>query len=246
MTLDLAGRIALVTGSSGGIGLAIARQLGRHSARVVVNSRDRARAAAATLRREGVQAIAIAADVSRPAAAQRLVAATKREFGRIDIQVNNAGVNAIFPAETFPADEWTRVLKTNPFAVFYCSQAAGSVMLEQGSGMIINIGSAAGKVAMPNRVAYVTAKHGIEGLAKALAIEWGRRGVRVVAIDPGYVRTGMVARSQAQAGFNDSAIVQRSPGPKGRSRAKVVSLGRSLWAVISGCSSPTQRREQYW
>jgi 3-oxoacyl-[acyl-carrier protein] reductase len=209
----LSGRVAVVTGSSGGIGLAISTEFAREGASVVLNSRDagRAKQAAESLRQEGLQASAFAADVRDPAQARALAEAAVEHHGRLDIWVNNAGVNVIKPALELEPDEWARVIDTNLSGCFFGSQAAGRVMVPQKRGVIIQIGSIIGEVGLPRRVPYTAAKHGLIGLTKALATEWAKDNVRVVGLDPGYVSTGLAIKFQASGTFTAADIERRTP-----------------------------------
>jgi 3-oxoacyl-[acyl-carrier protein] reductase len=117
----------------------------------------------------------------------------------------------IAPADTLNPDDWDRAIQTNLSGPFYCSQAAAPYMFERGGGVIVNIGSIAGHVAFPARAAYAAAKHGLEGLTKVLALDWAPRGVRVVNVDPAYIKTEMDERDQATAGYDDVAIERRTP-----------------------------------
>ncbi|TME02436.1 MAG: glucose 1-dehydrogenase [Chloroflexi bacterium] len=212
-TRRLGGRVAVVTGSSGGIGLAIATEFAREGASVVVNSRDaeRAEKAASTLAQEGLRVSGFAADMRRPEEARALAQTAATRYGRLDIWVNNAGINVIKPALELEADEWAAVIDTNLSACFYGSQAAGRLMVPQKSGVIIQIGSIIGEVGLPRRVPYTAAKHGLIGLTKVLAAEWARDNVRVVCLDPGYISTGLGVKSQARGAFTAADIERRTP-----------------------------------
>ena len=207
-TLD--GLVAVVTGSSSGIGRAIAARLAAGGARVVVNSRDQDRAteAAAAI---GHGAVPVAADVSDPAGAQAIVDAAVDAFGTLDVLVNNAGIPLVRPAEEITAEEWARVIGTDLTGPFLCAQAAGRVMLAGGGGTIVNISSLLGAIAIPGRTAYAVAKHGLDGLTKSLAVEWADRGVRVVSVNPGYVATPFVEQTMKSGRFAASDIERRTP-----------------------------------
>ncbi|HEY8643524.1 MAG TPA: glucose 1-dehydrogenase [Candidatus Dormibacteraeota bacterium] len=209
----LAGRVAAVTGSSRGIGRAIAAAYLAEGAQVIVNSRQ-ADVAAATARELGDNAAGVAADVSTAEGARALVQGAVDHFGRLDVMVANAGINIVKDAVDFEPEEWRRVLATNLDGVFYCAQAAGRLMLEQGSGSVISIASVTSFNAFPRRAAYATAKAGLVMLTKVLAAEWGPGGVRVNAIAPGYVRTDLV-QGLADGGELDLGAVQRRT-PMGR------------------------------
>ncbi len=209
----LHGKVAVVTGSSGGIGQAIAHEFAREGASVVINSRDAARAqdAAAAMEREGFQATAFVADIRDPVQARALASAAVDSFGRLDIWVNNAGVNVIKPALELEPAEWAQVIETNLSGCFYGSQAAARHMVPQKSGVIIQIGSIIGEVGLPRRVPYTAAKHGLIGLTKALGTEWAKDNVRVVCLDPGYISTGLAVKSQGGGAFTAADIERRTP-----------------------------------
>ncbi|WP_158548648.1 SDR family NAD(P)-dependent oxidoreductase [Blastococcus sp. TF02A-26] len=210
---SVAGLVAIVTGSSSGIGKAIAARLAMGGARVVVNSRDagRAQEAADELTAEGHDAHPVAADVSRPEGATGLVEAAVDAYGRVDVLVNNAGVPSVRPAEELSLEDWSSVLATNLTGPFLCAQAAARVMLPRSSGVIVNVSSILGSTAIPGRTAYVTAKHGLEGLTRSLAVEWAPRGIRVVSVSPGYVATPLVTQTMQRGGFSAEDINRRTP-----------------------------------
>lgn len=211
--LSLAGVVAIVTGSSSGIGRAIAGRLAACGARVVVNSRDeqRATAAADDILAIGHQARGVAADVRDPIGAQKLVDAAIQTYGQLDVLVNNAGIPSVRPAEETTAEQWADVLATNLTGPFLCAQAAARVMLPRNHGVIINVSSIFGSVAVPGRAAYTTAKHGLLGLTRSLAVEWSNRGVRVVSVSPGYVATPLVAQAMNSGGFSSNDVQRRTP-----------------------------------
>src|SRR2546423_14376009 len=171
----LHGKVAVVTGSSGGIGHAIAYELSREGASVVINSRDAARAAgaAAAMEQEGLRATAFAADIRDPVQARALASAAVDRFGRLDVWVNNAGVNVIKPALELEPDEWTRVIDTNLSGCFYGSQAAARHMIPQKSGVIIQIGSIIGEVGLPRRGPFTAAKHRLLRPTQVAGAGWG-------------------------------------------------------------------------
>ena len=183
----LDGKIALVTGSSSGIGFAIARRLGELGAKVVVNSRsdERAQETASDAKREGITATAAGGDVSTPAGVARVFERTLQAHGTLDILVNNAGQIVVKPSEELAYEEWQRIIGINLTGPFLCAQAAGRIMLESGEGVIVNVSSMLSHISLPGRLAYAASKHGVDGITRTLGIEWGRRGVRVVSVNPG-------------------------------------------------------------
>jgi 3-oxoacyl-[acyl-carrier protein] reductase len=188
---ELAGKIALVTGGSRGIGLAIARRLGQMGARVAICARRQAQLeqAASSLRSENIEALAVPADVTCGDEALSLVNETQREWGPIDILVNNAGTGVFGPFHEFGEKEWDTVLDTNLKAVFLLSRAVAPEMIRRETGHIINISSLAGKSAFANGAIYCASKWGLMGLTGAMAEDLRAHGVRVSAVCPGSVAT---------------------------------------------------------
>lgn len=211
--IDLSGQVAIVTGASSGIGQAIAQRLGAAGARVVVNSRsqERAEKAAAGLREAGVDALGVAADIGRDEQAYALIDAAVERYGQLDVLVNNAGQPSVSPSEELDPADWRRVIDTDLSGAFYCAQAAGRVMLRQGSGVIVNISSIFGQTGHVMRAAYAASKHGLDGLTKVLASEWAPRGVRVCSVNPAYVATPLVDTAMASGGFAVEDINRRTP-----------------------------------
>ena len=191
----LAGRVALVTGASRGIGAAIAGAFGREGAMVAVNyHRSEARAAevVATIQAAGSQAIAVRADVSDGAAVRAMVERTVAAFGPVDVLVNNAGILNALPLDQMSEDVWDEMMATNLRSVFLCARAVLPAMLARGRGKIINVTSQVGQKGMPNHVHYAAAKAGVIGFTRALAREVGPRGVHVNAIAPGPIETELI------------------------------------------------------
>ncbi|HWT11847.1 MAG TPA: 3-hydroxybutyrate dehydrogenase [Allosphingosinicella sp.] len=191
----LKGKTALVTGSTSGIGLAIARALAGEGAQVMLNGFGEAAAIERTrleIEAGGVRAAYDDADLTRPEAVERLVRRTAEELGDIDILVNNAGTQHVAPVDSFPVDKWDLILALNLSAAFHTIRLALPAMKEKGWGRIINTASAHSLVASPNKSAYVAAKHGIAGLTKTVALEAARMGVTANCISPGYVWTTLV------------------------------------------------------
>jgi 3-hydroxybutyrate dehydrogenase len=194
----LNGKTAIVTGSTSGIGLAIARALAAQGAAVVINGfgepaeieRTRAELADTT----GATVAYIAADMTKPEEIAALVANAERQFGAVDILVNNAGIQHVAPIEEFPPERWDAILAINLSAAFHTIRAAVPGMKARRWGRIINTASAHSLVASPYKAAYVAAKHGIVGLTKTVALELATFGVTVNAISPGYVWTPLVER----------------------------------------------------
>jgi 3-hydroxybutyrate dehydrogenase len=192
----LAGKVSLVTGSTSGIGLGIARSLAAAGSAVVLNglgilseiakSRDKLAADF------GVKVGYSPADMTRPDAIAQMVAAILAEHGRLDVLVNNAGIQHVAPLDQFPLDKWDAILAINLSSAFHTTRAVLPVMRKNGFGRVINIASAHGLVASPFKAAYVAAKHGLVGLSKVTALETAEDGITCNAICPGYVYTPLV------------------------------------------------------
>lgn len=188
---DLSERIAVVTGGNQGIGFAIARGLGTAGAIVVIANRRTAEGqrAAETLKKEGLNAVAIPTDVSSISSVAALVAKVISDFGRIDILVNNAGVAMRKPAEELSEEDWDYVMNINLKGLFFCCQLAGKEMIQRKKGKIINVSSISSQVAQPIRSVYCASKAGVSHLTRALALEWAEYNINVNAIGPGVTIT---------------------------------------------------------
>jgi 3-hydroxybutyrate dehydrogenase len=192
----LKGQVAVVTGSTSGIGLGLAEALAAAGANLVLNGLGDAAAIEATraglAARHGVEVRYHGADMTRPDEIADLVASAASGLGRLDILVNNAGVQHVAAVENFPAARWDQIIAVNLTSAFHAIRAAVPVMKAQGRGRIVSIASAHGLVASPFKSAYVASKHGVLGLTKAVALELARTGVTCNAICPGYVKTPLV------------------------------------------------------
>jgi 3-hydroxybutyrate dehydrogenase len=186
----LEGKTALVTGSTSGIGLAIAKALAREGAKLMINGFGDLAAIEAECAELG--AIHDGADMSDPAAIERMMKRCADELGGPDILVNNAGIQHVSPVESFPVDKWDAIIAINLSAAFHTARLAIPAMKQAGWGRIINTASAHSLVASPNKSAYVAAKHGIAGFTKTVALETARDGITVNCISPGYVWTPLV------------------------------------------------------
>ncbi len=192
----LTGKVAVVTGSTSGIGLGIVRSLAEAGADVVLNGfgkpEDIAGIQMGLQDEYGVKAMHSAADMADPAAIEDMMAMVLAAFGRIDILVNNAGIQFVSPLETFPTAKWNAILAINLSSAFHTTRLALEPMRRQGFGRIINVASAHGLVASPFKSAYVAAKHGLIGLTKTTALETAEADITCNAICPGYVWTPLV------------------------------------------------------
>lgn len=208
MSGRLDGKVAAVTGSSRGIGLAVARAFVTEGALVVVNSRNRS-AAEAVARGLGHNAVCVEADVATETGASSLIEATLEAHGRIDILVNNAGMTMARDSLELTLDDWRRVLDLNLTAVLLCSQAAARSMTQRG-GVIINTASIQAFAPFPRRLAYGTTKAGVVMMTRILAAEWAPE-IRVNAVAPGYTRTEMVETLHREGKLDYEAIAARTP-----------------------------------
>jgi NAD(P)-dependent dehydrogenase (short-subunit alcohol dehydrogenase family) len=208
------GRVAVVTGASSGLGVRFAEVLDSAGARLVIVARraERLHALAARLR----DAHVVAADVTRPAEVEAVAAATVERFGRVDILVNNAGISDAVPAEDEPLEQFQATVDVNLVAAFHLCQVFGRLMLAQGAGNIINVASMLGVVSAGQipQAGYAASKAGLINLSRDLAAQWGRRGVRVNALCPGWflseMTSGMFADEQALGWIRRKTILGRA------------------------------------
>jgi len=210
---DLKGKVAIVTGGNGGIGLGMARGLAAAGARVVVAGRDqkKSQAAVADLTGRGAEAFAVAVDVTDEAAVARMIAATLERWGRLDALVNNAGINIRKPVHELALEEWHRVLDTNLTSAFLCSKAAYPAFKKAGGGKIINIGSMMSIFGASFAPVYSSSKGGIVQLTKSTAVAWARDNIQVNAVLPGWIDTDLTQNARREvAGLHDS-VLKRTP-----------------------------------
>lgn len=213
---DLGGHTAIITGSTSGIGLALAEGLAAAGANIVLNGlgdADEIEATRAHLAEKcGVEVRYHSANMLNSAEIADLVKFTHTEFERLDILVNNAGIQHVAKIEDFPAEKWDAIIAINLSSAFHAIKAAAPVMKGQGRGRIINIASAHGLVASPFKSAYVASKHGIIGLTKTVALELGEAGVTANAICPGYVKTplveGQISDTAKARGISEEEVIR--------------------------------------
>ena len=188
---DLSGKRALVTGSSTGIGFALARGLAGAGAQVILNGRNEARLAEAVerLRGEGLTADALSFDVTSPSEVSAAIERIEREHGPIDILVNNAGMQRRAPLDQFSHEQWQELMKTNVDSVFLVGQAVARFMITRGAGKIVNICSVQSELGRPDIAAYTATKGAVKMLTKGMAIDWGKHGIQVNGLGPGYFKT---------------------------------------------------------
>ncbi|TGD41750.1 SDR family oxidoreductase [Pseudotabrizicola sediminis] len=236
MTLfDLTGKRALITGSSQGIGFALARGLAQAGAQIVLNGRDAAKLAAAakTLRTEGAEVSELVFDATNHASVRKAVDGFESSVGAIDILVNNAGMQHRGPLEDFPADAFERLLQTNIASVFHVGQAVARHMIGRGAGKIINIASVQTALARPGIAPYTATKGAVGNLTKGMATDWARHGLNCNAIAPGYFDTPLNAALVADPEFS-SWLEKRTPAGRW---GKVEELVGACVFLSSGASS---------
>ena len=212
--MDMTGKTVVITGSTSGIGLGIARGFAAVNANVVINgfgAPDEISSEVLALDRLGSGAVAYdGADMSKPAQIVAMIVNAQARFGAVDVVVNNAGIQTVEPVESFPPERWDLIVAINMNSAFHTTRAVLPGMKQRGWGRIINISSAHGLVASPYKSAYVTAKHGITGFTKAVALEAAQDGVTVNAICPGYVLTPLVEKqipeTAAARGISEEAV----------------------------------------
>ncbi|WP_313009665.1 3-hydroxybutyrate dehydrogenase [Brevundimonas vesicularis] len=198
---DLKGQVAVITGSTSGIGLALARAVAAGGGEVVLNGlgdpADIERTRADLEASSGVRVLYHPADMTRGEEIADMIAFAERELGRLDILVNNAGIQHVESVENFPTDQWEKIIAINLSSAFYATRAAIPIMKAQGRGRIVNMASAHGLVASPFKSAYVAAKHGVIGFTKTAALELARDNITCNAICPGFVETPIVTKQIA-------------------------------------------------
>lgn len=211
-TFRLDGRLALVTGSSAGIGLALARGLAQAGARVVLNGRDAGRLAAAArqLQGEGLAAVAHGFDVTDRAAVDAAVDAIESTIGPLDILVNNAGMQRRAPFAEFPAADWDALMRTNVDSLFHVGQAVARRMIPRRRGRIINICSVQSELGRPNIAPYAASKGAVKMLTKGMAIDLGPHGITVNGLGPGYFKTELTQALVADETFS-AWLTNRTP-----------------------------------
>jgi NAD(P)-dependent dehydrogenase (short-subunit alcohol dehydrogenase family) len=232
---DVGGRAALVTGGGSGIGRATCRVLAESGARVAVLDRD---LGAAERVAEEIGGIAVAVDVADPASVEGAVGAVVAAFGRLDIAVNAAGVPSIEPVRLHETtfEGWTRVTSINLGGVYSCMRHEIAAMLEVGGGAIVNVSSMLGLIGQVGSSAYCAAKSGVIGLTRVAALEYGRDGIRVNAIAPGYIETPMVTNRLAEIGQSVDELGETTPMGRVGSAEE---MARTIVFLVSGDSGYT-------
>jgi len=213
---DLTGKVAVVTGGNGGIGLGMARGLAEAGAAIAIVGRNEGKSAAAVaeLTQDGRNAISVVTDVTDKAAVTAMVARVKDELGRIDILVNNAGINIRKPPHALELAEWNSVIATNLTSAFLCSQAVHPVMKQAGGGKIINIGSMMSIFGASFTPAYAASKGGIVQFTRSCACAWAADNIQANAILPGWIDTDLTQRARAEIDGLHDRVLARTPAAR--------------------------------
>lgn len=234
-SFGLAGRTALITGSSGGIGLALARALGQAGAHVVLNGRraDRLDAAARQLRSESLRVSTSLFDVTDAASVRAAVDALEADLGPIDVLVNNAGIQIRNPLHDFADADWHQLMKTNLDSAYFVGKSVAQKMIPRGRGKIINICSVQSELGRPGIAPYTASKGALKMLTKGMAIDWGPLGIQVNGLGPGYFKTELTEKLVSDPSFT-AWLVARTPS---RRWGEVQELGGAAVFLASDASS---------
>jgi 2-deoxy-D-gluconate 3-dehydrogenase len=241
---DLRGKVAVVTGGNGGIGLGMARGLAEAGADIAIVGRNETKslAAAADLARLGVKAISVVVDVTDPSAVADMIERVGRELGRLDILVNNAGINIRKAPHALSLDEWDSVIRTNLTSAFLCSQAAYPAMKAAGGGKVINIGSMMSIFGASFAPAYAASKGGIVQFTRSCAVAWAADNIQVNAILPGWIDTDLTRRAREQIDGLHDKVLARTPaarwGASGDFAGIAVFLSSSASDFVTGTAIP--------
>jgi 2-deoxy-D-gluconate 3-dehydrogenase len=210
---DLAGRVAVVTGGNGGLGLAMASALGAAGAAVVIAARDSGKAETALklLREEGMESSFVPLDVASTQSCEDLIGEVLQDHGRIDILVNNAGMSVRKLPQELEEEDWDEVIDTNLKSVFRCSRAAFPAMRDQGGGKIVNVGSMYSLFGAPKAAAYGASKGGVVQLSRSLAAAWGEHNIQVNTLLPGWIDTDLTRAAREEVEGLEASVVARTP-----------------------------------
>ena len=210
---DLAGRVAVITGGNGGIGLGMARGLGQAGATVILAARniEKSKAAVRELQALGVKSASVRVNVEDASSCRRMIDEVIRDFKKIDVLVNNAGINIRRVPQDYTIEEWHTVLDTNLTSAMVCSQLAYPLMLQAGGGKIINIGSMMSIFGSPFTAAYAASKGGLVQLTKALATAWAKDNIQVNAVLPGWIDTELTERARKEIKGLHERVIGRTP-----------------------------------
>ena len=241
---DLTGRVAVVTGGNGGIGLGMARGLAQAGAAVMLAARNVAKSqdAVKALEAAGARAAMVRVDVTSEASCREMIAKTVERFGRLDILVNNAGTNIRKQPQEYTLQEWHTVLETNLTSAFLTSHAAYPAMLRAGGGKIINVGSMMSIFGAPFTAPYAASKGGIVQLTKALATAWAKDNIQVNAVLPGWIDTDLTRKAPEQVPGLHERVVARTPagrwGTPDEHAGVAVFLASPASAFVTGTAIP--------
>jgi 2-deoxy-D-gluconate 3-dehydrogenase len=241
---DLSGKVAIVTGGNGGIGLGMALGLAEAGADIAIVGRNEAKsnAAVADIEQRGVKAISVVADVTDKAAVAAMAERVTQELGRIDILVNNAGINIRKPPHALDIEEWDSVIKTNLTSAFLCSQAVYPVMKAAGGGKIINIGSMMSIFGASFAPAYAASKGGIVQFTRSCACAWAADNIQANAVLPGWIDTDLTRRARAEIDGLHDRVLARTPAARWGASADfagiAVFLSSSASDFVTGTAIP--------
>src|SRR6202166_137796 len=244
---DLGGKVAIVTGGNGGIGLGMARGLAEAGAGIAIVGRNEAKSVAsvAELKQRGATAISVTADVTDKAAVANMVERVRRELGRIDILVNNAGINIRKSPHALELEEWDSVIKTNLTSAFLCSRAVYPAMKEAGGGKIINIGSMMSIFGASFAPAYAASKGGIVQFTRSCAVAWAADNIQANAVLPGWIDTDLTRRARQEIDGLHAKVLARTPAARWGASADfagiAVFLSSAAPALLPGTAIPVFR-----
>ena len=232
---DLSGKVAIVTGGNGGIGLGMARGLAEAGAAIAIAARNEAKssAAVAELRKHGVQAMPVRTDVTDKAAVAAMVERVSRELGRIDILVNNAGITVRKPPHLLSLEEWNRIIQTNLTSAFLCSQAVYPAMKAAGGGKIINIGSMMSIFGASFAPAYAASKGGIVQFTRSCACAWAADNIQANAVLPGWIDTDLTKGARQQIDGLHDKVLARTPAARWGASADMAGIAVFLSSAAS-------------
>ena len=213
---DLTGKVAVITGGNGGIGLGMARGMARAGAALVIAGRNQAKsdAAVAAIKQDGGKAIAVSTDVTDANAVTAMIARAQQDFGRLDILVNNAGMSIRKPPHLLELEEWEKVMTTNLTSAFLCSKAAYPAMKQAGGGKLINIGSMLSIFGASFAAAYAASKGGIVQYSRTCAVAWAPDNIQVNAVLPGWIDTELTKQARSQVDGLHDRVLARTPAAR--------------------------------